>query len=78
MTKIHEVYNKYCYDKYGLSSATITFEDRKDDITDVMKEYAEYYAKRTLEIASKNLDYWQDNIIQITKDSVKYLDLPEH
>lgn len=43
-----------------------------------MKEYAEFYAKKCLEIASNNLDYWQSDIIQITKDSVKYLDLPEH
>lgn len=53
MTKIDEVYDKYCYDEYGLSPSKIPIEDRKDDITDAMKEYAEWYANKCLALLDK-------------------------
>jgi len=77
MTKIDEIYDKYCYDKYGLSSARTTFEDRKDDIQLAMKEYAEIYARKCLEIAYQSLlerNAW----IQSEEEAIKEIKLPEH
>jgi len=57
-------------------------------ITDLMKEYAEIYAKRCLEIASENVEMFEEGFYNriddleykwsIDKGSILNIDLPEH
>lgn len=76
MTKIEEILNYY-----------IPPTCQVDSHLKMMKEYAEWYAKKCLEIAAHNVEvgkqgafgtYWNRGDLVVNKQSITDIQLPEH
>ncbi len=78
MTKIDEVLDKHCDCRF--------FQDDRECFQEAMKEYAEIYASRCLEIAADNAEcddvsYKNGDsypMFEVNKNSIINIDLPEH
>lgn len=67
MTKIEEIFKKY----------DVCIQPNYPPLRRMMKEYAEIYAKKVLEVAAKNAELLETDG-DVDKDSILNIKLPEH